>query len=88
VISSVSGNSESLIECPGLFNVRVAINLLTDNPHEPTGAVQFWTHLIPEMNARLHHGEELLPMVSPANRHFYQGYGAQTRFITFPWSNE
>ena len=68
--------------------MRVALNLLNDSPYEPTGAVQFWTHLIPEMDRRLRQGEELALMVSPANRHLYQGYGPQTRFVTFPWSNE
>ncbi len=68
--------------------MRAAINLLNDSPYEPTGAVQFWTHLIPEMDRRLDQGEELVLMVSPANRHLYQGYGPQTRYITFPWSNE
>lgn len=68
--------------------MRVAINLLNDSPYEPTGAVQFWSHLIPEMDRRLVEGEEFVLLVSPANRHLYQGYGSRTRYITFPWSNE
>jgi hypothetical protein len=40
------------------------------------------------MDRRLPRDEELVLMVSPANRHLYRGYGPQTCFLTFPWSNE
>lgn len=68
--------------------MRVAINLLHDDPGAPTGAVQFWTHLIPEMALRLGPDERLLLLVSPRNRHLYPGYGPQVEYIVFPWSNE
>lgn len=68
--------------------MRVAINLLTENPYEPTGSVQFWSHLIPEMDRRLAEDERLLLLVSPACRADYQGYGPNVGYVKFPWSNE
>ena len=40
--------------------MRTAIILLNDSPYEPTGAIQFWTHLIPEMDRRLHEAKSLM----------------------------
>jgi glycosyltransferase involved in cell wall biosynthesis len=68
--------------------MRVAINLLTDDPENPSGAHWFWTRVIPEMAARLDPGEELRLMVSPRSRAMHQGYGPGVSYITFPWSNE
>jgi glycosyltransferase involved in cell wall biosynthesis len=68
--------------------MRVAINLLTEDPQNPSGAHWFWTRVIPEMAARLESGEELHLLVSPKSRHLYQGYGPNVRYITYPWSNE
>jgi glycosyltransferase involved in cell wall biosynthesis len=68
--------------------MRVAINLLTENPQHPSGAHWFWTRVIPEMAKRVERGEELHLMVSPQSRHLYQGYGPDVRYITYPWSNE
>lgn len=68
--------------------MRVAINLLTENPDHPSGAHWFWTRVIPEMAKRLERGEELHLMVSPKSRHLYQGYGPDVHYITYPWSNE
>jgi glycosyltransferase involved in cell wall biosynthesis len=68
--------------------VRVAINLLTDDPANPSGAHWFWTRVIPEMADRLTEGEELHLLVSPRSRPTHQGYGPGVRYITFPWSNE
>jgi glycosyltransferase involved in cell wall biosynthesis len=68
--------------------MRVAINLLTENPQHPSGAHWFWTRVIPEMAGRLGPGEELHLLVSPKSRHLYQGYGPGVRYITYPWSNE
>jgi len=68
--------------------MRVAINLLTDDPANPSGAHWFWTRVIPEMASRLTDGEELHLLVSPKSRPTHQGYGANVRYITFPWSNE
>ncbi len=68
--------------------MRVAINLLTDDPAHPSGAHWFWTRVIPEMSARLEDGEELFLMVSPASRRAHQGYGPGVRYLSFPWSNE
>jgi glycosyltransferase involved in cell wall biosynthesis len=68
--------------------MRVAINLLTENPQHPSGAHWFWTRVIPEMAKRLDPGEELHLLVSPKSRHLYQGYGPGVRYITYPWSNE
>src|SRR5947208_17030781 len=68
--------------------VRVAINLLTEDPHHPSGAHWFWTRVIPEMASRLDAGEELHLLVSPASRHLHQDYGPNVHHITYPWSNE
>jgi len=68
--------------------MRVAINLLTDDPANPSGAHWFWTRVVPEMASRLTDGEEFHLMVSPKSRPMHQGYGANVRYITFPWSNE
>jgi len=45
--------------------MRVAINLLPEDPGKPTGAHWFWTRMIPEMAKRLDLGEELHLLVSP-----------------------
>jgi glycosyltransferase involved in cell wall biosynthesis len=68
--------------------MRVGINLLTEDPSNPSGAHWFWTRVIPAMASRLESAEELHLLVSPASRHLYQGYGPNVRYITFPWSNE
>jgi glycosyltransferase involved in cell wall biosynthesis len=68
--------------------MRVAINLLTEDPQHPSGAHWFWTRMIPEMAERLESGEELHLLVSPKSRHVYQGYCPGVRYITYPWSNE
>jgi glycosyltransferase involved in cell wall biosynthesis len=68
--------------------MRVAINLLTDDPNNPSGAHWFWTRVIPEMARRLESDEELHLLVSPKSRPMHQGYGPNVRYITFPWSNE
>lgn len=68
--------------------MRVAINLLTENPEHPSGAHWFWTRVIPEVARRMEHDESLHLLVSPKSRHLYQGYGPNVRYITYPWSNE
>ena len=68
--------------------MRVAINLLTEDPERPSGAHWFWTRVIPEMAKRLESGEELHLLVSPKSRHLHQGYGPNVFYITYPWSNE
>ena len=68
--------------------MRAAINLLTDDPENPSGAHWFWTRVIPEMAKRLDSGEELHLLVSPKSRHMHQGYGPNVSYITYPWSNE
>lgn len=68
--------------------MRVAINLLTDDPQNPSGAHWFWTRVIPEMAKRLGDGEEFHLLVSPKSRPTHEGYGPGVHYITFPWSNE
>ena len=68
--------------------MRVAINLLTEDPENPSGAHWFWTRVIPEMSRRLEADEELHLLVSPKSRHLHQGYGPNVFYITYPWSNE
>jgi len=67
--------------------MRVAINLLTDDPANPSGAHWFWTRVIPEMAKRLTDGEELHLLVSPKLR-AQHSYGPGVHYITYPWSNE
>lgn len=67
---------------------RVAVNLLTENPSNPSGAHWFWTQVIPEMANRLEPNEELHLLVSPRSREMYQGYGPNVHYISYPWSNE
>ena len=69
-------------------SMRVAINLLTEDPENPSGAHWFWTRVIPEMAERLDPGEELHLVVSPKSRQMHQGYGDNVSYITYPWSNE
>jgi len=68
--------------------MRIAINLLTEDPRRPSGAHWCWTGVIPEMAKRLEAGEELHLLVSPKSRHLFQGYGQGVSYITYPWSNE
>ena len=68
--------------------MRVAINLLTDDPDHPSGAHWFWTRVIPEMASHLTEEEELHLLVSRRSRAMHQGYGPGVHYITFPWSNE
>jgi glycosyltransferase involved in cell wall biosynthesis len=73
---------------PPSDGMRVAINLLTDDPANPSGAHWFWTRVIPEMAKRLTDGEEFHLLVSPKSRPLHEGYGPNVHYITFPWSNE
>ena len=68
--------------------MRAAINLLTEDPANPSGAHWFWTRVIPEMAKRLEFDEELHLLVSPKSRPLHQGYGPNVFYITYPWSNE
>ena len=68
--------------------MRVAINLLTDDPGHPSGAHWFWTRVIPEMAASMTEDEELHLLTSRRSASMHQGYGPRVRYITFPWSNE
>ena len=68
--------------------MRVAINLLTDDPANPSGAHWFWTRTIPEMARRLTADEELHLLVSERSRALHEGYGPGVDYLTFPWSNE
>ncbi len=68
--------------------MRVGINLLQDDPNNPSGAHWFWTRMIPEMARLLSPEEELHLLVSPRSRPLHQGYGPNVRYITYPWSNE
>lgn len=68
--------------------MRVAINLLTEDPGNPSGAHWFWTRVIPEMTKRLTAAEELYLVTSPKMRELHRGYGPGVHHIGFPWSNE
>ena len=81
-------NAPALVQRSRKQRMRVAINLLTDDPDHPSGAHWFWTRVIPEMAERLDPGEELYLLVSPKSRPHHQGYGPGVSYITYPWSNE
>jgi glycosyltransferase involved in cell wall biosynthesis len=66
----------------------MALNLLTDDPTQPSGAHWCWTRIVPEMANRLLPGEELNLMLSPSARHYFPSDGDGIRCLTFPWSNE
>ena len=68
--------------------MRVAINLLQDDPNNPSGAHWVWDQIIPEMAKQLGAGEELYLVVSPKSRALFQGYHGRVRYITYPWSDE
>lgn len=68
--------------------MRVAINLLTDDPANPSGAHWFWTRVVPGIADRMVDGEELHLLVSPRSAPLHQGYGPRVHYIRFPWSNE
>jgi glycosyltransferase involved in cell wall biosynthesis len=68
--------------------MRVAINLLSEDPDNPSGAHWFWTRVIPEMAKRLEFDEELHLLVSPKSKHLHDGYGPNVFQIAYPWSNE
>jgi glycosyltransferase involved in cell wall biosynthesis len=70
------------------FHLRMALNLLTDDPTQPSGAHWCWTRIVPEMADRLLPGEELNLMLSPSARHYFPDDGDGVRCLTFPWSNE
>ena len=67
---------------------RMAINLLSEDPRNPSGAHWFWTRMVPEMASRLVPSEELHLILSPKARRAHPDYGETVRYITFPWSNE
>jgi glycosyltransferase involved in cell wall biosynthesis len=69
-------------------HLRMALNLLTDDPTQPSGAHWCWTRIVPEMANRLLPGEELHLMLSPSARHYFPDDGDTVRCLTFPWSNE
>jgi glycosyltransferase involved in cell wall biosynthesis len=68
--------------------LRVAINLLSEHPDNPSGAHCFWTRVIPEMASRLAPGEELHLLMSPKARPLHPDYGPGVFQIAYPWSNE
>ena len=68
--------------------MRIAINLLTDDPDNPSGAHWFWTRVIPEMASHLTEDEEIHLVVSRRSKPQHSGYGPRVRYVTFPWSNE
>jgi glycosyltransferase involved in cell wall biosynthesis len=68
--------------------LRIAMNLLTDDPRQPSGAHWCWTRIVPEMANRLLPGEELHLMLSPSARRYFPDPGDAVRHITYPWSND
>lgn len=91
---TATGESAAQRQVPALVRhdrktpLRVAINLLQDDPKHPSGAHWFWTRVIPEMAQRLESFEELHLLVSPKSRPLHQNYGRNVFYISYPWSNE
>jgi glycosyltransferase involved in cell wall biosynthesis len=69
-------------------DLRVAINLLTEDPAQPSGAHWFWTQIIPKMAARLEPEERFCLMVSPTSKKAFEDCGPNVEYLMFPWSNE
>ena len=85
-----AGTSEPASSSPselakGDTRMRVAINLLSEDPHNPSGAHWFWTRMVPEMVKR-RQGEELLMPVEALRVH--PDCSDRVTVITFRWSNE
>jgi glycosyltransferase involved in cell wall biosynthesis len=72
----------------GQIRLNMALNLLTEDPLQPSGAHWCWTRIVPEMASRLRPGEKLHLMLSPAMRQHFPYLGDSVRYIAFPWSNE
>jgi glycosyltransferase involved in cell wall biosynthesis len=68
--------------------VRIAINLLTEDPAKPSGAHWFWTQIVPKMAAMLKPEERLALMVSPSSKKDFEDCGPNVEYLMFPWSNE
>ncbi len=68
--------------------LRIALNLLTEDPRQPSGAHWCWTRIVPAMADRLRPGEELHLMVSPQMQQYFSDQGDAVRYLTFPYSNE
>ncbi len=86
--SRSSDNSRPSEAAGSQTRLNMALNLLTEDPRQPSGAHWCWTRIVPEMARRLQPGETLNLMVSPAVRHYFPECGDSVRYITFPWSNE
>ena len=72
----------------GRSRLRIAMNLLTDDPRQPSGAHWCWTRIVPEMADRLLPGEELHLMLSPSARRYFPDPGGAVRHMTYPWAND
>ena len=68
--------------------MRVAINLLTDDPANPSGAHWFWTRVIPEMATRSPRTRSSTCWSARSRVRRTRATGRTVRYITFPWSNE
>ncbi len=77
--------SSSTIDRPRL---RMALNLLQEDPRQPSGAHWCWTRIVPAMAERLLPGEELHLMVSPAMQRYFSDRSDKVHYLTFPCSNE
>src|SRR3954467_5626570 len=69
----------------GSHPMRVAINLLTDHPDNPTEDLWGWSRTIPEMAKLLTPDEEFLLVVSPRWLPLHQGYGDNVVHSCLPW---
>jgi glycosyltransferase involved in cell wall biosynthesis len=86
--SAVAGSSPRSESGDDHTRLRIAMNLLTDDPRQPSGAHWCWTRIVPEMANRLLPGEELHLMLSPSARRYFPDHGHGIHHITYPWSNE
>jgi len=86
--SPVSDSSHPVETAEHRSHLRIALNLLTEDPRQPSGAHWCWTRIVPEMANRLLPGEELHLMLSPSTRHYFPDCGEAVHYLTFPWSNE
>ena len=67
--------------------MKVAINIVTENPYRPSGAFGYYRNLVPEMLTQAP-ADEIYLIVSPALRPHFEFEAPNLRFLQLPASNE
>ena len=67
--------------------MKVAINILTENPHRPTGALGYYQNLVPSL-AGIAPDDEFYLLVSPGIQRYFPYGSPNVRNVVLPFSNE